>query len=91
MNRRAAKEKATSGQVSIGDLRKLIAEARPRGGMSRVNPQFTLEQTCDIFERALAGRDDVEVPKGMRYDPYKRRAIATRDSLLINNVLRDCG
>jgi hypothetical protein len=91
MNKQTAKKMAQSNELSVGDLRKMIAAARPRGGMSRVNPQFTLEQTCDIFEKALAGREDGEIPKGMRYDPYKNREMPSRDSLMINNILRDCG
>lgn len=90
MNKKLAKEKSVAGQISIGELRQMITAARPRGGLSRVNPQFTLEQTCDIFERALAGRDDAEIPKGTRYDPYKNREMASRDSLTICNILRDC-
>lgn len=91
MNKKLAKEKSVAGQISVGELRQMIAAARHRGGLSRVNPQFTLEQTCDIFERALAGRDDGEIPKGTRYDPYKNREMASRDSLTICNILRDCG
>lgn len=90
MNKLAAKQISQSGEISIGELRRMISEARPRGGMSKVNPQFTLEQTCDIFEQALAGRDDAEIPKGMRYDPYKNREVPSRDSLIIRNILRDC-
>lgn len=90
MNKRDAKAKSIAGEISVGELRKLIVEAKTRGGMSKVNPQFTLEQTCDIFEKALAGRDDAEVPKGIRHDPYRRRDMPSRDSLMIANILRDC-
>jgi hypothetical protein len=90
MNKRAARTKSLSGQISIGELRKMIADAKTRGGMSTVNPQFTIEQTCTVFEKALAGRDDSEIPKALAYDAYRRRNVQTRDSLTIYNILRDC-
>lgn len=90
MNKRDAKAKSLAGEISIGELRKMIADAKTRGGMSKVNPQFTLAETCDIYEKALAGRDDSEVPKGVRYDAYCRRDVPSRDSLKIANILRDC-
>jgi hypothetical protein len=90
MNKKLAKEKSIAGEISVGELRKMIATARPRGGMSRVNPQFTLEQTCDIFEKALTGRDDTEIPSGMRLDTYRQQMVPSRDSLIIRNILRDC-
>ncbi len=90
MDKRKATELSRSGKYSIGELRKMIAVARTRGGMSRVNPQFAIADTCDIFERALAGRDDGEMPSGMRYDAYKNREVPGRDSLMIANILRDC-
>lgn len=91
MNKREAKIRSREGKLSIGDLRKMIAEARLRGGPSKVNPQFTLAETCNIFEAALADRDDAEIPVGMRGDPYRNgRTIPTRDSLTIYNILRDC-
>jgi hypothetical protein len=92
MNRREAKARSQASEISIGDLRHLIANARGRGGMSRVNPTFTLERACEIYSRALEGRDDAEVPKGLKPDVYsaKGRMVPTRDSLTIQNILRDC-
>jgi hypothetical protein len=90
MNRRAAAEKATESSISIGDLRRMIAATRGRGGMSRVNPKIPLELVLDIFERAIAGRPDDEVPIGTRWDSVRRRTMRTRDSLIMQNILRDC-
>ena len=91
MKRSEAKVGATRGVVSFGELRNLIRSSRGRGGMSRVNPAFTLEQVLDIYERAIANRPDGEVPPGFR-DDYRRpgRMRRTRDSLIVQNILRDC-
>lgn len=93
MNKRAARQKAMEGGISIGELREMIASARGRGGMSRVNPVFELERTLDIFDAAMRDRDAAEIPTTMRRDPYSRtgRLKPTRDVLLITNILRDAG
>lgn len=92
MNKRDAKTKSQASEISIGELRSMISTARQRGGMSRVNPAVSLEQACDIYERSLAGRDDAEIPAGMRVDPYSSRGAMkpSRDSLIIKNILWDC-
>ena len=90
MNKKLAGEKSIEGRLSIGELRQMITSARKRGGVSRVNEIFTMEKVCDIYEGAFAGRDDGEVPKGMKYDVYKRRDVPSKDSLIIRNILRDC-
>jgi hypothetical protein len=90
MNKRMASEKSTQSRLSIGELRQMIAAARDRGGLSRVNAQIYLAQACDIYEGALAGRPDDEVPAGMKYDVYKRHDVPSMDSLIIRNILRDC-
>tara|TARA_Y100000310_G_scaffold325962_1_gene390231 strand:- start:373 stop:654 length:282 start_codon:yes stop_codon:yes gene_type:complete len=91
MNKRTARQKATEGGITIGGLRAMILKARDRGGMSRVNPAFTLDQTLDIYERAIEGRADDEEPRTLRPDPYSRsgRMKPTGDVLLITNILRD--
>jgi len=91
MNKKLAYEKSLEGKLSVGELRSMINEARPRGGMSRVNPVFTLAQVCDIYERALESRPTDKVLPGMIYDAYKQRDVASGDSLTIRNILRDCG
>ena len=82
---------ALEGVISIGELRDFIKSARGQGVMSNVNPAFPLEDTLDIYERAIAGREDNEVPKAWRNDPYSLsgRMKPTADVLLITNVLRD--
>lgn len=92
MNKRDAKNKAQSGTLSVGDLRAMIKRARERGDiMSRVNPRVPMDRALDIYAAALASRDDAEVPAGLRPDPYRHgRAVPTRDSLIIQNILRDC-
>jgi hypothetical protein len=93
MNKRDAKQKSCSGEITIGQLRAMIAKARGRGGMSRLNPAIPFERAADIYENALAGRLDNEKPVGMRPDPYSRVGALkpTRDALIISNILRDCG
>lgn len=92
MNKRDANKQALENTRTVADLRAMVANARGRGGMSKVNPQFTLEQTCDIYAAALKDRKDDEVPAGMRRDVYSRteRMKPSRDSLMISNILRDC-
>lgn len=80
MNKREARNQAQENTRSIGDLMQLIAAARGRGGMSRVNPQFPLEEVLDIYEGVIGKRPMDEVPDGM----------TSRNSLIIANILRDC-
>lgn len=94
MNKRDAKKRAEAGTTSIGELRAMIAAARAGGGipMSRVNPAIPLARALDIYEAALTGRDAAEKPAGLKSDPYRpRRMKPTRDSLIVTNILRDCG
>lgn len=93
MGKQAAKKLAESETLSIGDLRRMIAKAKGSAALSSVNPQFTLDQTCDIYEAALQGRDDAEIPKAWRSDPYSATGAfkPTRDVLIITNICRDCG
>jgi hypothetical protein len=92
MNKREANIRSTEGTISIGDLRRVISVTRniSDNKMSRVNPSLTLKAACDIYEKALAGRNDSEIPAGKRYDVYRERDVPSYDSLLIRNVLRDC-
>ena len=92
MGKRKAKQTADAGGISIGQLRDMIQKARGRGGPCNINPQLTHEQACDIFERALEGRNDVEIPKTLVEDIYRPgRMRATKDHLIISNILRVCG
>ena len=90
MNKQEAKRISISSTLSIGQLRQYIADARGRPWQSRVNSEFAMAQVCEIYERALAGRDDAEVPDGVRYNVYKHRNEPSKDSLIIYNILRDC-
>ena len=90
MNKSKAMKMAEANTITIRELRELIAKARGRGGQSRVNPQFALEDILDIFERAIADRLDDEVPAGTRYDSFKGHHVSTRDRLKIANILREC-
>ena len=93
MNKRAAKAKTLEGTITIGELRRMIDNVRGEDRQSRVNPAFHLRDTVDIFEKAIAGRKDDEVPRIQKSDPYSRtgRMMATRDFLLITNILREAG
>lgn len=93
MNRAAAKKKAQEETLTIGELRQMISAARLKGGMSKVNPAFTIDSVCDIYDGALEGRLDDELPKAWRRDIYSRHADAvkpSRDVLIVTNILRDC-
>lgn len=93
MNRQAAHLKARTETLTIADLREMISEARLKGGMSKVNKAFTVGQVCDIYEAALAGRADTEIPKAWMPDIYSRHPGAqkpSRDFLQVVNILRDC-
>lgn len=92
VNKRQARKEAEAEKYTIGELRALATAARDRGGMSSVNPAFTLQQTCDIYLAALKDRADVERPKAWRPNPYSRTGgmVHTRDVLSITNILRDC-
>lgn len=91
MGKTEAKKRADASNISIAELRALIAKARGRGGPCNINPQLTHEQACDVFEKALDGRPDDEVPKTLVPDIYRAgRMKATRDHLIISNILRVC-
>lgn len=92
MNKRAAQELSRSGTLSIGELRKKITDARGKRSFSVVNPAIPHEQVLSIYESALEGRDDSEVPAGMRPDIYSNVGAMkpTKDALIIQNILRDC-
>jgi hypothetical protein len=51
---------------------------------------FSMREVCDVYEKALEGRDDAEIPLGFYHDVYKRRDVPSKDSLIIRNILRDC-
>lgn len=89
MGKTEAKKLADAGGISVGDLRKMIADARGKRSVCNINPQLEHGQALDIFEAALAGRDDAEVPKTLTEDVYRPgRLKATPDHLLISNILR---
>ena len=90
MNKRDANQRSVEGKLSVGDLRAMIDKACEDDRMSRVNPIFTIQRACEIYRAAIASRDATEIPKGLRYDPYKNRDMPSRDSLIIRNILRDC-
>ena len=91
MGRTKARKAAEEKGYSWGDLALMIDTASHRGGTSRVNPQFTLERTCEIYSSAVVERDPTEVPSPWRYDIYKEREVHSADYLIIVNILRDCG
>jgi hypothetical protein len=90
MNKRMASQKSTEGLLSIGELRTMIKSARELNGRSQVNAMFSMREVCDVYEKALEGRDDAEIPLGFYHDVYKRRDVPSKDSLIIRNILRDC-
>ena len=91
MNKREAVRQATESTRSFGELRRLIEAARGRGGVSRVNPGIPREQALNILAAGIKDRPDDEVPPGLKDDIYhpgaKKR---TRDSLIVQNILREC-
>jgi len=91
MNRREAGRQAIEGTRSWGDLRRLIEASRGKGGTSRLNPALTHEQALDILLAGIKGRLDDEVPAGLKDDVFRPgRQKRTRDSLLVQNILREC-
>jgi hypothetical protein len=84
MNKAAALRSATESKWSVGDLRKLIQSQRPYGGASVVNPALSRQQALDLYEAALAERDDAEVPEALF------RGGPSRWALTVANILRDC-
>lgn len=93
MNRSAAKLKAQTETLTIGDQRGMIAKASVKNGMSKVNPAFTIARVCEIYEAAISDRPDTEIPKAWKPDIYSRHPGAqkpSRDLLLVTNILRDC-
>ncbi len=83
MNKREAKHKAYSEDLSIGQLRQMVSEARGRGGASKVNPAFALEETLDMYDAGMNGRQDDEVPR------QRNMGILMGDVMLITNILRE--
>lgn len=91
MNRREAKRQAIENVRSFGDLRRLIEASRGRGGMSRVNPQFTHKQVLDILAAGIKNRPDDEVAVGLVEDVRRPgRMTRTLASMIIQNILREC-
>lgn len=91
MGKSEAKKRADAGGISIGELRRMIAEARGKRAVCNINSMLTHEQALDIFEAALSGRDAAEVPKTLVEDIHRPgRMRATRDHLKISNILRVC-
>jgi hypothetical protein len=69
----------------------LIQSARSRCGASKVNPSIPLDRALDIYEAALSSRAEDAVLGGMVEDAYRPgRYRASRDLLLVRNILRDC-
>lgn len=91
MGKRKARAAAMAGNISVGQLREAISSMRGVDGMSRVNPAFPLDYVLNIYMGALDGRPDDEVPKPETYDIYRERMKPSRDSMLVTNILRDCG
>jgi hypothetical protein len=91
VKRRDASRIATGGEITFGELRRMIAAMRPKaaGRMSRVNKVFPLGAALDIYERGIANRKDDEVVAGWR-DYCIGKPKRTGDSLIAQNILRDC-
>jgi hypothetical protein len=89
MDKYKAAALSKANKFSLGDLRQMIANARTRGGMSRVNKSITIEQACDIYAAAFGTRHDDHIPSGLLPD-YRGIMRPTKDSLIIKNILRDC-
>lgn len=90
MNKRDARTKSQSGEISVGELRAMIEATKSQVRASRVNPSLMLSQVCEILERALDGRLDDEKPVGLKTDAYSGRSKPSKDSLIIANILREC-
>lgn len=90
MNKTAAKKYLENNKITYGDLKELIHNTRGRGGMSRVNPQFTLEQVLDILERAFKDKNDDTIIEVFKYSPVKNKMVKTASALGAINVIREC-
>ena len=76
--------------MTIGQLRALIEGSRWRSGASTVNKCIHIGRALDIYAGAIDGRNEDEVPAGLTYNVYKRADVASKDALIIVNILRDC-
>lgn len=90
MNKRDAKKLAEAGTLTVRELRDMIAAARGKREMSRVNRMIGHGLALNIYDAALAHRDPDEKMGGMRADPYSGRLKPTRSSLTVRNILMDC-
>ena len=80
-SKRRARQRAYEEAITCGELKQMVTNTRGRGGQSCVNPQFSLEDVLDMFDGALQGRADDDVPR----DSHRRS-----DIMLTINVLREC-
>lgn len=90
MNKTAAKKYLENNEVTYGDLKRAIADKRGHGGMSKVNPQFSLEQVLDIFDGAYKDKNDEDVVVVSVYSPRKDRMVMSSSALGAKNVIREC-
>lgn len=90
MNKSAAKKYLENNKITYGDLKKAVSDKRGSGGMSKVNPQFTLEQVLDIFDGAYKDKNDDDVVEVFVYSPRKDRLVMSSSALGAKNVIREC-
>lgn len=79
MNKRAAGVFLRENEITIGQLRKAIAQTRGARAMSIVNSQFELDAVLDMFGHFVDGKEDGQV-----IDAYGRDAVSAK------NIIREC-
>jgi hypothetical protein len=91
MNKTKAKREAQHNVRPWSAYKALLGKA-DRSGMSRVNPIIPMAKAIEVYEAAIAGRADDEVPAGLKEDVYRPgRWNMTGDALIMHNILRDTG
>lgn len=90
MGMREERQKVDAGRMTVGDLRKMLAEI-PREGMSRCNPSLSRGWAIDTLVGALEGRPDTEVihPFQPRDGFGRKSRTGTGDRLLARNIIRE--
>jgi len=90
MNKREARQLAETGSLTAAWLLELVASARGKRVMSRVNPSVPFDRALDIYQAALSQRAPEQIVGGLKTDPYSGRLRPTKDCLTAANVLVDC-
>ena len=90
MGRQNARKLALAGGQTIKELRDLVDSYMGGSKPARVNKGLTADHAKKIFTDALATFPDDYVFKEAWYDD-RGRNMSAKDTLMVQNVLRECG